>query len=436
MLTKNLTWLLLALLLVGCSQSLYMQGRRHLEKGDFDPAIAAFYQEISVNPTSVRAWRELGVAFYEKGDLAKADDALKQANQIAPDARTHLYFGLTYEQQEEYNKALDAYTLSLSLKPGGKTASLIRSHLDRLVMRKLERDAALAVENESAIDADTIPANTVAVTNFDGSSLSAELAPLARGLAELTSIDLAKVSALTVVERAKLDLLLRELEMGVSGVVDPATAPRLGLLMGSRKLITGTVLSIGEDGLKLDAAVVSTIDSTTLRPEGVEGELTKFFHVQKQLVFNILQELGIKLSAEERDAIEEIPTESFLAFMAYSRGLEYLSRGPQWYGAAEREFKNAVEHDGNFQPAREQANTVTQLMNEGGYEQSYSRFETTVRQESDQGVVSSGGTEGALTALAGNLGIIPGQTDPPPADELPVTDQTVSLRIKGDLDAR
>jgi len=110
MLRKTIPWLLLMALAAGCSQSLYMQGRRHLEEGNYDSAISAFYQEISANPASADAWRELGVAFYEKGDLVKAEDALKQANNIRPDARTHLFLGLVYEKQQDYNRAIDAYT--------------------------------------------------------------------------------------------------------------------------------------------------------------------------------------------------------------------------------------------------------------------------------------------------------------------------------------
>ena len=156
MLIRAMIWLLLAALVAGCSQSLYMQGRRYLDKGEYDPAIEAFYKEIAVNPTSAEAWRELGVTYYEKGDLTKAEDALKQANQIQPDARMHLYLGLIYEKQEDLGKAINAYTTSLSLQPKGKTSSMTRAHLNRLISKKLEADASAAVENESIIDTDRL----------------------------------------------------------------------------------------------------------------------------------------------------------------------------------------------------------------------------------------------------------------------------------------
>jgi len=135
----------LLVLLVGCSQSMYTQGKKLVDQGEYKRAI----------DKNADAWREMGVAFYEQGDLVKAEDALKQANAIRPDARTNLYMGLVYEKQEMYGKAIDAYRASLSLNPGGKTKNMIRSHLDALISKKVKQEVSLALANETAIDIDT-----------------------------------------------------------------------------------------------------------------------------------------------------------------------------------------------------------------------------------------------------------------------------------------
>jgi len=434
MLMRPITLALLATLVVGCSQNLYMQGRRHLHEGEYGPAVEAFYKEISANPTNAEAWRELGVTYYEKGDLIKAEDALKQAVNIKPDARTNLYLGLIYEKQNDYSKAINAYTASLSLQSKGKTASLTRAHLDRLISRKLEFDISKAMENEDSIDTDTIPENTIAVANFDASHLSPELAPIARGLAEFTSIDLAKVQSLTVIERLKLDIILKEQEFSASEYVDPVSAPRMGRLMGTRKLVTGSVVGIGEEGIKLDGAIVNTVDSSMARPEGVEGELQKFFKAQKEFVFRIIEELGIALSAEERDAISEVPTESYLAFLAYSRGLDYQSRG--MYKAARQEFSEAVKLDRSFQQADRQLQAVAGIPDGGvDYQDSFEQFEVSARSESDRRLLSAG-LGSRLSSVAFNSGAIPGPADRTPAIELPKTIETATINITGDLDAQ
>jgi len=350
MLRRILPMLALVALLGGCAQNLVTQGRQLTEQGRHDQAIEVLYQEIATRPDNLAAWQELGVAFYKKADYAKAEDALKKADKTSP--RTHLYLGLVNEALGEYDYAVTSYSAALKLQPKGKTRDMIRTHLDQLIHKRVEAQVAEAVGNEAAIDVSEIPPNTIAVTDFDGSSLSPEMAPLAVGLAELTAADLSKVNSLKVVERLKLDVLMKELKLSEQGAVDPAQAPRMGRLLGSSRLVTGSVLGIGEDRIRLDGAIVNTRDSSTSVPEPVEGQLQKFFEVQKDLVFKVVQDLGVQLSAEERNAIEEVPTESYVAFLAYCRGLDYGRKG--MHGDAQREFGAALEADPGFGAAGEQ----------------------------------------------------------------------------------
>ena len=429
---KTITFvLLIALGLAGCSQNLYMQGRRHLQAERFDPAIEAFYQEISVNPKNSEAWRELGVAYYKKGDLGKSEEALKQASNIKPDARTQLFLGLVYERQESYERAIDAYTASLSLGSSGKTADVTRDHLKRLVFKNQQVEIANALENEAEIDVGSIPDNTIAVPSFDGSHLPAELAPIALGLAEFTAADLAKVRALTVVERSKLNILMDELKLGSSGAVDPGSAPRVGRIMKSNRIVTATVLALGDDGLKLDGTVVYTSDSSTRVPQGVEGELKDIFDLQKRFVFNIIDSLGITLTADERDAIAEVPTESYLAFLAYCRGLDYRKRGME--SAAHTEFNNAVEMDAGFAEANTELNTDAGFTTGGSYEQSFETLEGVLGQGG--GVTPGGsGLDSRLTNVLANSGIIPGIFGDGSEFTLPPVNNATVI-IRGDLDA-
>ena len=84
--------------------------------------------------------------------------------------------------------------------------------------------------------------------------------------------------------------------------------------------------------------------------------MKNFFKVQKDFVFKIIDSLDITLTQAERDAIEEIPTESYLAFMAYCRGLDYKSRG--MYRDANDAFQQAADEDNNFDDAQIQLEGV------------------------------------------------------------------------------
>ncbi len=429
---KNLISFLLLALLIGCSQSFYMQGKKHLDQNQYDSAIDAFYKELQVNPSNFEAWRELGVAFYKQGNLIKAEDALKQANNIKPDGRTNLFLGLVYEKQEMWDRALQAYGTSLNLKPGGKTASMTRAHLDRLQKKKIEQEIARALENEAAISVDTIPSNTIAVSRLDGSSLPPDLQPLALGLTDFIASDLAKVRSLRVVERQKLNAILNELELSASAAVDPATAPRIGRLLGSHKVVTGTVVGLGDEGIRIDGAVVYTGDGELKQSEAVEGDLEKIFQIEKDMVFRIIDTLGITLSPEERDAIEEVPTESYLAFLAYSRGLEYERQG--MYAPAQQQFNQALQIDAGFQAAQQELQASAGAAEAGAsYGESLETLETTALSETVS-EADLAGLDSRLVTVINNAGLGLGVDDGDIANEDPQTGGTGTVVVRGTID--
>jgi len=431
MTVKN-TFILLALLLAGCSQSYYSSGRKLVAEGRHEEAVDHFYQEIAANPDNGAAWRELGVAYYRMGQLEKADDALKQANAIAPDARTQLFFGLIYEQLGDYEKAIDAYTASLNLKPGSQTREKVTAHLDQLVYHKMTRDVSQVIDNEAAIETDTIGSNAVAVVNFDGSHLSPELAPLAVGLAEFTSSDLAKVHALNIVERLKIDVLVNELKLTQSGYVDPTTAPRMGRLLGTSRVVTGSLLGIGDDAFRLDGVIISTTDSATQFTEATEDRLQNIFNVQKQFVFEVLDSLGIELTLEERDAIREIPTESYLAFLAYSRGRLYQQQG--FNEQARQEFRAAVSYDANFAAAQSGLAKATSAVTSGGYSQSLQSLQAFAGSSDVDLDALVSGLDSHLLGILANSGLLPDALATQLANSEPQVTGTARVTITVDLD--
>jgi tetratricopeptide (TPR) repeat protein len=425
-------------LLVGCSQSYLGTGRSQLNQGEYDKAIENFYKEIQVNPTSTAAWRNLGIAFFKQGNMTKAEDALMQANNIRPEAETELFMGLVQEKQGNVDKAISSYSNALSLGAGGKTEETIRGRLNALLAEKMKREVDHALAAEDSINVANIPENTIAVSDFDGSDLSPDLQPIAKGLAELTSIDLSKVSQLQVLERQKLNILEREIQLGRSGKVDVSTAPRVGRLLGSRRVVTGKIIPYGENNedIRLDGVLINTADSSVNKEAEQEGQLKKFFEIQKAFVFGLLKSMNIQLTQAERDSIEVVPTESLLAFLAYSRGLDYESRG--LYDQARVQFHDAVAHDAGFQAAQTQLKTATSagLSTSGSLES----FETEVFATSGTTPETGGNELGSFQqSTIINGGFVPsggGSDNSPPPIQPPVVGNTGHVIVRGSVDAQ
>jgi tetratricopeptide (TPR) repeat protein len=399
--------ILILLLLCGgvaLAQSGFDQAVKMVEKGQYDPAIDAFYNEIKINPKNAEAWRELGVAFYKKGDFTKAEDALKQAIAITPDARANLFLGLTYEKQEDYSHAIDAYRNALSLKPGSAIKKSVGDHLNQILALKIRQEASAAVENEKKIKADTIPENTIAVVDFDNSHLPPDLAPLGKGMAEFTAIDLAKVKSLRVVDRMKIDMIMNELKLSSSQYADPKYGPRVGRLVGGRHIVTGSITGLSEKEIRLDGALVSMSDSSAKTTKPSEGNLEAFFKVQKAFVFEILDKLGITPTSAEHDSIMKTPTQSYLAFLAYSRGLDFRDRGQ--FREASQQFQQAAAADKKFGAPRVELKMLPPAPSPGGGTGGGGQFEASVISASDQGQAGNSDLGDFQTGTLGLTGFI------------------------------
>ena len=349
------------LLAAGCSKGFYTKGKLASEQGDYDTALTQLYEAINETPKNYKAWREIGVVYFKQGSLEKAEEAFGTSNKIEPNALSNFYLGLIFEQTDQIDKAITVYAAAINLQGDGQTKEMIEGRLDVLIDKKLMLAARQAVQREDSLSVDSLPENSIAVINFDGSTLPEELEPLALGLAEFIAIDLAKIERLNVLERLKINVILDELALSQSKYSDTQTAPRVGRLLGSRRVVLGNVTSTGDNSFRIVGQLVNTVDKSVQRTEPRQGQLDQFFEVEKEFVFALIDTLGIELTKAERDAIEEVPTESFLAFMAYSEGLLYQKRG--LHHVALKSFRNAGLYDPDFSQAAGLSNKMNETIN-------------------------------------------------------------------------
>jgi hypothetical protein len=107
---------------------------------------------------------------------------------------------------------------------------------------------------------------TVAVFDFD--SRDETVRDLGPKIATLINATLSAESDLITVERAELEKILGEQELGLSGTVSPETAARVGHLTGAKVLVTGRIFSVDKERM----IVAKIIGTETSR---VYGELSK-----------------------------------------------------------------------------------------------------------------------------------------------------------------
>ena len=104
-----------------------------------------------------------------------------------------------------------------------------------------------------------------------------------------------------------------------------------------------------EISIKIQGNIYDTTLKQNVGTYTQSGNLKSMFKVQKQFVKDVLREIGVNingLSAETLNALNEIPTNSFEAFKAFSIGLDYLDQGD--FAQASQAFSNATKIDPNF----------------------------------------------------------------------------------------
>lgn len=123
---------------------------------------------------------------------------------------------------------------------------------------------------------------TVAVLYFDYSGKDAEMEVLKKGLAQMLISDLSGLDSVRIVERMRLEEILAELKLGQSAKIDPASAAKVGKLLGARYMVLGGYFDL-MDTLRADARVVEVETGKVIQSIGASGKPGDFLAVEQKL---------------------------------------------------------------------------------------------------------------------------------------------------------
>ena len=343
--------LVLAGLLTSCAST---RGAEDL--ADYQAELRRLMREAAENPEDPEPFREMGVIYMRGEAYAQANENLEKAYaRDRDDPKTLYYLALSNEKLDKTQTALRLYGQYEDVPQSSPYRALMEGRHGWLMREVAREEMQRLLAEEDTLSTNRLVPHAVAVFPLTFLGEESRYAPIGRGLAEMTSVDLANVKGLIVVERVRLQALLNELELARSEYVDPETAPRVGRLLAAGRIVGGTYDVQNED-LRVEASLWDTERATMPEFEQEEGALRNYFRLQKQLVFSLLDQMGIELSPEEREQIEYVPTENLQAFLAYSRGLEQEDAGN--FAAAAQYYREASQLDPGFEEAGDKAEAM------------------------------------------------------------------------------
>ncbi len=214
-----------------------------------------------------------------------------------------------------------------------------------------------ALEQEKNLETVSAP-NSVAVLYFLNKTGSSQLDVLEKGLTVMLITDLSKLERIKLVERARVQALKDE--MGLAELTGSGEKSRMGRLLGVQHLVGGDILrgKIQEFKLRSDLLKVPT-EEIFAQPE-TEGKLLDgLFAMEKDLLFQIIKQMQIQLTAEEEAELKKNLTDNLQALLYLFEGIDHSDRGD--YQKANESFQKALEADPDLVAAEQGIDELTQV---------------------------------------------------------------------------
>jgi len=193
-------------------------------------------------------------------------------------------------------------------------------------------------------------APSVAILYFDYDGKDADLALLRKGLAQMLISDLAGNTSVRIVERERLQEVLAELKLQSSAKIDPATAVKVGKLIGARYLVLGAYFDVMKT-FRADARVVDVETGRILYSSGATGKPEDFLPLEQKLADDLGKYFSTSLPAVRPASGRPKPPASLKATTAilYGKALDAMDAGDK--PKAKEALEKVVKEQPDFQLA-------------------------------------------------------------------------------------
>lgn len=422
---KYFVFAILGSLLIGCSSGRYTMADRFLKVNDYENALREYLRIAELKSSlamsrDIRALTGAMIAYYQQGNFKNSFAISKQI--LAMDkynGSAIFYAGMNLEKMNKPVLAKKIYRFYTALSRFDPYYNLVKAKFKLHVQTEMEKRAQMALKMESSISNDQIEENTIAVLYFLNVIDDPEWNSLSKGLAEMIITDLSQVKNLKVLERIYLQKLIEEMQLGMSGLTDESTVPRMGRIMKAKNLVNGAFsIKAGQD-LTVTSSLLDVISRTNVPTREFGGDVNQIFVIEKEIVFAVIDQLGLRLTAEERKEIGRYATQNFNAFKAFGRGLDQYDLGN--FSSALLLFREAIRLDPNFLLAQEMFEITEALesIEQGTYVTK--NFETPkFNSNLEPGAITFMSTQTRLNQLSQNLdlGYLPGNDSRNGASEI------------------
>lgn len=143
----------------------------------------------------------------------------------------------------------------------------------------------------------------IAIVDFRNTGQNEKLDYLENTIPEAIITRMAKSGQTEIVERARLQEALKEMELGMAGIVDEQTAVELGRAVGATAILLGSFVSIGEL-IRINARLIDVKTSRIIKAESVQGRIgEEIFDLMDQMA----ESMQVQLVGEPGQTVQVQP---------------------------------------------------------------------------------------------------------------------------------
>ncbi len=199
----------------------------------------------------------------------------------------------------------------------------------------------------------------IAVLNFTNNTNSFAYDQLVNSIPEMLKTELSQYPQLVVVERQRIEKIMTEQALTLTGFADEASAQEVGQLLGAKYILTGELSQINSH-IRIDCHIIS-VETGQVKGEKIGGPGGDAFEKMVQLLAgNIFHNLTGEGNFQSTVRLRKYPTRWFLvstALTAITTGVSYIVSQNAYTS-----YKNAVQLD-DFDRYYKRANNFRKVRN-------------------------------------------------------------------------
>ena len=164
----------------------------------------------------------------------------------------------------------------------------------------------------------------IAVLYFENNTGSDKYAPLAKGLCDMMINDLIKIPEFEIVERSRIEEVLKELKLNDSNLIDASKSIEIGKLIGAEYLILGSYLEMF-DKFRMDTRVVKVETGKICITSGQSGNAMDFEELEQKVIRELVNGLLPDKSPDLNKDVNSTISANLVA--KYGAALDMIDKG-------------------------------------------------------------------------------------------------------------